>query len=166
MRGSWNFAAPVFEPAAAFAVEALPPLVQAVVAAVVRDAEVVRKPRKVPLCKTDAGRDVPGETNDCTVRSLAVAGQMPYAKAHEMMRTLCGRRSGKGCCPYRAYEAAGAKRLPIDYRRMTLGQFLRRYPVGRFAVTVHAHALAIVDGAAYDLQATGFGARLHSVHQF
>ena len=99
------------------------------------------------------------ENNDCTVIALAAAAKIPYHAAHAMFKKFCSRRPNNGV----AWNFVGRldKILPINMEPMefkcrgkqhniTLNQFCKRYPKGRFYVLVAGHALAIVDGVIHD----------------
>jgi hypothetical protein len=124
-----------------------------------------------------------GETNDCTVRALAIAADLPYPVAHAVLAKH-GRAPRRGCVPdvsFPAYAELGFRPVQLKfvqtqvYRRshsrqdrtgythyiqptvawmqrteLTLCQFLKQNPVGRFIVHVRRHAIAVVDGVVMD----------------
>jgi hypothetical protein len=109
-----------------------------------------------------------GERKDCSVRALAVATGMGYAKAHAHFERE-GRRFGRGtsfCTTATVHDSLGLKLvplagnaiLPMPRYRPTLAQFLRKHPRGRFVLHRSGHAFAVIDGVVHDW-ATGTGAR-------
>jgi hypothetical protein len=91
------------------------------------------------------------DAQDCTVRALCVAANLPRETADALL-TKHGRARMKGCRSNvfgPAYEEAGAVRVS-DLRRQTLAAFVRNNPRGRFVVLVRGHALAVVDGVIHD----------------
>ena len=60
------------------------------------------------------------ETNDCTVKALAVAANVDYATAHRAM-AAAGRKPGRGATGFvedKAYAALKIQRVRIDPREM------------------------------------------------
>jgi hypothetical protein len=89
-----------------------------------------------------------GERNDCTVRALAVALDIPYETSHARLAQL-GRKPKHGFPFYRAAEALKANRLALpSQRRVTVGSCLAipRLAAGRYVVRVAKHVFAVVDG--------------------
>ena len=101
------------------------------------------------------------EHNDCTVKAFAVAFDTTYDKAHAFLKEYCGRKNRHGI---RARE-----HLPHKLKKtktqivedawdiqngtgITLNAFCKKYPTGRFFVTVRGHAIAVVDGVVYDFK--------------
>lgn len=122
------------------------------------------------ILETQACRDLAfAETNDCTVRALAVWAGIPYTEAHAMLRDGANRPPRKGCYPGHVVGSIGRRiEIRVDYvdvrgswsRRqharavsMTLGAFVKAYPRGRFYVIVRGHALAVIDGIIHDWHA-------------
>lgn len=106
---------------------------------------------------TDAGR-VPGESNDCTVRSLATATGLPYEKAHLILAQF-GRQKNKGVVFAQFMHEAWRRIIPglqtfdilmVPYEGLTVEKFLRRNYKGRYIVSVRRHVFAVIDGKAYD----------------
>lgn len=131
-----------------------------------------------------------GETNDCTVRSLAAVTGVPYRDAHAYCKRW-GRRDGHGTLfqsllrgvaarketvyGYRVFEVE-CKR-PLRIRNMfgkmrtigrgdTLKQTLRRLGSGRYIVVKRGHALAVKDGVVHDIFAVGASSRVTSIWKF
>jgi hypothetical protein len=99
-----------------------------------------------------------GETNDCVVRAISIAAQLPYNEAH----TICaraGRKPRHGMHTRRAIEVLNqldnyhtdmiVPRKPGG-GRYTVKTIGRAFPRGRYVCVVSGHALAIVDGEVCD----------------
>src|SRR5205814_1701981 len=99
------------------------------------------------------------ETKDCTVRALSVAADISYEDAHAAME-MAGRKPKRGI----RTKLALIKLAPIFESkavirgRITIGRFCQRFPKGRYLVRRNryngGHAFAVVDGIAYDAQAS------------
>ena len=94
-----------------------------------------------------------GESNDCVVVSLAYAIGLPYKAAH-----LVAFRSGrKDCGCGSMLKVAGILEqgimervtLPDNYY-ITLAEFCREHPRGRYWVGVTGHALVVENGRICD----------------
>lgn len=126
--------------------------------------------RYLPVSSTGAIN--PKESNDCTVRALANASNIPYKSAHDLLKKH-GRKSGCGCNSdvwHKAYTEAGFKLLGLygttartrhiskkigvsPKSGISIGRLLPSLGNGRYIVVITGHALAIVDGNIID---TGF----------
>jgi hypothetical protein len=117
---------------------------------------------------TNAGRPS-CEKDDCTVRALAVVTGDAYAKAHALIGSW-GRKSGHSFnVTDRIGDLPGFRSLRLWYarlpyvldngqkgfsgRNLTLAEFAKRHPVGRFYLCTLDHAFALIDGAVHDLRA-------------
>ncbi len=98
------------------------------------------------------------EANDCTVTALAVAGDLPYEDAYAFWLWM-GREPGASTfvperlsTRMRDYGRLGLRlrAAPFRPRSLTLKTFLSRYPKGRYFVLLANHAVAVVDGTAFD----------------
>lgn len=135
------------------------------------------------LHKTDGGRQSSGwtdERKDCTVRSLAVAADISYDKAHDIARRS-GRKNGKGWYSDRILHVAQADGLlefvqipsgmqvtshlygTVRYR--TLAQIVTRFPTGRYIVTTSRHAMALIDGVIHDRGLSGARSRVCEIFE-
>lgn len=97
-------------------------------------------------------RESRGETNDCTVVSLAQVLEIPYGEAHGIMRAH-GRVKGRGChmsAPAASYPAVFTKVQGLEPDEISLAEFCRTHKVGRYWVEVTGHALAVVNGKVVD----------------
>lgn len=93
------------------------------------------------------------ETNDCIVRSIANATNRPW---QDVMRELCN-------YAIEMYEMPNNSRVIEEYmynrgiyvypcnKSMTLVEFARHNPVGRYVVCLEDHAVSVIDGDWYDL---------------
>lgn len=101
----------------------------------------------------DECRNALEETNDCTVTSLAFLMGWTYRYTANWMRVNAGRHHRKPVSMYVAsHEVPGAKDvngLRPD-KGVTLGEFCKAHPVGRYWVNVTGHALAVVNGQVHD----------------
>ena len=137
---------------------------------------------------TQRGAEFAHEHMDCTVHATAIAAQIPYFEAHELLARF-GRRPRRGV-KYRdfiawatsptGYSITGNKvmmgprgmigayrvqRVNLD-KRVTLGQFLKDFPNGRFVVRKRGHVFAVIDGKQFDASPNGLRCRLTGVYHF
>lgn len=124
----------------------------------------------ISLVKTDGGRQSAGyicESKDCTVRSFAVAADVPYDVAHDVARRS-GRKNGKGWWSEKILSVAEldglvkAISMPLGVQTiglagfnqrviyLTLEQIARKYPKGRYILNTRNHATALIDGKIHD----------------
>ena len=109
------------------------------------------------LINLDSMRTVKGETADCGVTSLAIAGGVSYREAWRLLNNW-GRNKGEGVSPYQLEMAAkglnfNSKRFSA-LGRVTLGQFIKIHSKGKFIAYTKTHAMAVVDGRLYDANMT------------
>uniref|UniRef100_A0AAU6VXR8 Uncharacterized protein n=2 Tax=unclassified bacterial viruses TaxID=12333 RepID=A0AAU6VXR8_9VIRU len=99
------------------------------------------------------------ETNDCTVISFCEVWGAPYeaARTHLSRQFKRPARSGPSwasCddavarCPKTKMERLWSTKEPD--KMITINQFCKKYPEGRYWVFVRGHALAIIDGVVHD----------------
>lgn len=114
----------------------------------------MRKAKQVnPWPTYEAIRDEMGETNDCTVVSLAQVLDVPYEAAHEAMARLAGRENGKGASPFPLAMRFPSVFVQVPLPRdgdITLAEFCRVHSVGRYWVGVDGHQLAVINGKVVD----------------
>ena len=106
--------------------------------------------------------DTIGERNDCTVKAVSVACQIPYSEAHLYLRSL-GRQNG--CGWYESDHWRGRrhisgyvdnlKKLGIEHEKVevssrTVSQVERELRTGHYMVKVRGHILALVNGKVED----------------
>lgn len=96
------------------------------------------------------------ENNDCTVRAWCNVFDCDYVAAHTWLKKH-GRRNGKGMLreqtknALKACKKAKIKFGPYDKnRRITVSQFLKSHPTGRYYVASLGHAFCIKDGVVHD----------------
>lgn len=142
-----------------------------------------------PEINTVAMRSVSRETNDCTVRALAAAADIPYSVAHATMAKH-GRKHGKGTVhnvQVKAYAEHGGKLRAIfgttkgaRYRAnhekqnsdvphvdgITLGTLLAEMPLGRFICIMRGHAFAIINRKLADGGPLKAGTRIQAIYRF
>jgi hypothetical protein len=112
---------------------------------------------------TDGGRRNEGfthETNDCTVRAVAIACNVPYTQAHvELARR--GRKDGKGIAMRATVMKdpvfCGKRLVPVFDMMKNNGKCIclvtarKMFPKGRYTIVKSGHAFALVDGVDHDL---------------
>ncbi len=126
------------------------------------------KTRAYLLMQNSAG--LSGETNDCTVKALALATGIPYEEAHTDLARR-GRKRGKGTNFFDVTEAIKARGFEIA--RVSPESFIRRYPKSHqilqnitthhperfsrvwrdghtYLASVGGHCLTIVNGVTHD----------------
>ena len=111
---------------------------------------------KTQYKESDGGRTASGfgyEHNDCVVRALAHAYEIPYAEAHAKMKAL-GRKDRKPTYYMRDKINEGFKfKLHINFdnkKKITLKTFLKKNYKGNYLIRIRGHALAINDGVLVD----------------
>lgn len=123
------------------------------------EANVKAEPFHYSYPKYMAERKRLRETNDCTVISFCEVWGAPYEAARTHLSRMFKRppRSGpswKHCdnaialCPKTKMDKLWGTKDTEHH--MTIGNFLKRYPEGRYWVFVSGHALAIIDGIVHD----------------
>lgn len=111
--------------------------------------------------KTDAGRGAsrrPRQSNDCTVRAIALAAGLPYDAAYDRCAEE-GRRCGRGMhlkdwLPVATVNGYRFVWTPCpavkgEWRENPV-TFANRHPSGRFILKLAKHVLACVDGVVMD----------------
>jgi hypothetical protein len=95
------------------------------------------------------------ERNDCGVIALSVVLDIPYKLSHAMFKAF-GRKF-RSYAPWEKFRLHGPLRWQWvgSYAPVTIKEFIRRYPKGRYFVILRpksrtCHALAIADGTVYD----------------
>ena len=88
---------------------------------------------------------------DCTVVALAIASDIPYSKALEVMKKFGRKDNG---CSYktkkkvtRIFKEVGLKATQVK-RSGTLDKFLRQFPKGVYYCLKRGHAFVVIDGKA------------------
>lgn len=102
-----------------------------------------------------------GENNDCTVKALAVAANIPYAEAHALLAAK-GRRTGEGA--YQFMYHGILRELGFTVTRVSTDEIQARYPKaktgGYIYKNITSHHIALYpeawnDGHTYLLQMNG-----------
>lgn len=111
---------------------------------------------KIKFKESDGGRVASGfgfERNDCVVRAIAHAYEIPYAEAHAKMKAL-GREDKKPTYYMRDKMKNGFEfkhHMNFDGKRtITLKTFLKRKYKGNYIIRIRGHALAVIDGVLVD----------------
>lgn len=98
------------------------------------------------------------ESNDCTVKAWCNVFDCDYVPAHTWLKKF-GRRDGRGMMPSALKKALLAcKKAKVKFgpytreRRITVSQFIKSHPVGRYYVANRDHAFCIKDGVVHDWQ--------------
>lgn len=107
--------------------------------------------------KSDAGRSQsrrPKQTNDCTVRALALARGIEYDSAYDLLANA-GRKCARGFFLGDWLEGqpwAEKIRFPAikGQRRMNPAAFTEQFKEGRYICRVSKHVFAVIDGVVYD----------------
>ena len=106
---------------------------------------------------SDGGRSIskrPAQKNDCTVRALAIARNLPYDDAYDILKEA-GRKCSRGF-DFVGWmsEQSWATKLAFPavkgQRRMSPAQFCRDYPIGHYILRVSKHVIAVKDGVIFD----------------
>jgi len=111
-----------------------------------------------------------GETNDCSVKAVSIACDVPYHVAHKAL-ALQGRVNRRGAYHRqieKAIESLGFKFAHLVNVKAATCATLARDPAvhkGFFVAYVKRHILAVVDGKIEDWTATNCRRRLEGVYR-
>lgn len=116
------------------------------------------KPIILSICLNDGGKSQsrrPKQKNSCTVIATAIAFNMSYDAAFDLMQ-IHGRENNKGLrydqflnqYPDYARKISGTPRNANDYQ--TVAQWIPRLQNGKFIVHVDCHVFAVIDGVIHD----------------
>jgi len=110
-----------------------------------------------------------GENNDCTVKAVALAANVPYAKAHHLMK-IQGRKDG-GRAP-RANVISALFHLGFQCEDVTklvpektLNQFEQRGLRDTYLIGINGHILVSKNGKIEDWTAGGRQHRIQTVYR-
>lgn len=99
-----------------------------------------------------------GETNDCGVRAVVAATGLPYAQVNASL-IAAGRKPRQGTYATQI-DAAG---FPLERlgggRRLTITQFIKRNPTGRYVILRRGHYFAVIAGVVHDWWGSETGPR-------
>lgn len=111
-----------------------------------------------------------GETNDCSVKAVALVANVSYAQAHEALKQR-GRKERKGAYTHdiiAAVRATGKEVTLVDQRSIIANypsphrdvlkgltthhprRFNKAWPKGRYLMFVKRHVAAVIDGELHD----------------
>lgn len=110
------------------------------------------QPFTFSFCYNDGGRSLsrrPRQTNDCVVRSHAIAFNIPYDQAYDFLAG-CGRDCGRGVHHHR-WEGNASKFIQREQFSGTVQSFLASCKQGRFILHVYKHSFAVIDGVLHDM---------------
>lgn len=97
------------------------------------------------------------EKKDCTVRALSLAANIPYERAHEILKEL-GRKEGHGIrfkdVAQEAFKMAGVK-VKLVKRSGTANTVIKTYPTSTLYCLKRGHAFVIKDGKILDTTKPG-----------
>ena len=125
-----------------------------------------------------------GETNDCTVKALALATGISYQEAHQELAAR-GRKRGKGTNFFGVTEAIQARGFEVT--RVSPESFIRRYPKSHqilqnitthhperfnrvwrdghtYLCSVGGHCLTVINGTTHDWT-RGHAKRVHLIYR-
>ena len=115
--------------------------------------------------KNDGGKTSYGfyhEKDDCVVRAVANAYEIPYDWAHAKLKNL-GRVDSKPTynLPHKM-KKIGYK-FHIDRPHMTIKTFLKKYKTGNYIVRIRNHAFAVKNGVLHDSFIPRLGSHITNV---
>ena len=115
-----------------------------------------------PFKYSDAGRSGsrrPKQSNDCTVRALAIVCGIEYDQAYDLI-AAAGRKSGKGFYFREFIDSKKANGFMFTWMsfpaikgetRMNPVKFCQRYTNGRYIIKTARNVAAVIDGVLYDV---------------
>ena len=109
-----------------------------------------------PVEITDGGRSKskrPRQSNDCTVRAIAIAMGLDYDDAYDWLAAE-GRESWSRFNIDEFLKDRGARKISFPAvkgkPRMNPATFCKEFPKGRYICNVAKHVFAVVDGVVHD----------------
>jgi len=106
--------------------------------------------KSIGMISTDSGRSELNfsEKNDCTVRALAEALEIPYLTAYGMMLGS-GRKRNRGVRSLAVYNTVGNRH---DRPNMTVENYVKYIAnSGNWIINIRGHVFAVVNGVIKDL---------------
>lgn len=97
------------------------------------------------------------DKNCCTVLALSVVTGRTFKECHDFL-ALFGRVKNKGMFESQIERAFSSKMKHFYFKKgcytredsITLNQFIRKHPEGRYYILSRGHAYAVIDGIIYD----------------
>lgn len=126
-----------------------------------QDGERFQEILTYPFVKCDGGRvqsKRPRQTNDCTVRALAIATGADYDVAYDTLKEA-GRKCSRGFhfrkwAAKHSFNGFAFEWMPFPavkgQRRMNPATFCKQFAEGRYIVKTAKHVFAIIDGVVHD----------------
>ncbi len=116
-----------------------------------------RETLSYPIIYSDAGRSQskrPKQSNDCAVRALALARNLPYDEAYDLLAEA-GRKCSRGFHLQKWLpEQPWVKKLSFQavkgQRRMNPARFCAEFKTGTFICRVAKHVFVVKDGVVFD----------------
>ena len=109
---------------------------------------MVLQQMKMVECDGGLAKSSINDDNNCVVRAIAIAYGLSYKKAYDIA-AAAGRKHAKGAYTENVLQKSGLKYTKF-VRHLTINQFLKSNPQGRFIATRRGHAFAIINGTIYD----------------
>ena len=111
----------------------------------------------LPFQVSDGGKGEIAERHDCTVRAVALIAAISYKEAHAILKKA-GRKNGHTFkfISWVAGYGPIADRLKVFYTasahntHLTINQFVKTNPKGRYIVRTKGHVFAVIDGMIHD----------------
>lgn len=156
-----------------------------------------RKQSKYPLKYVysdffEGSTKVRSENNDCTVRALAIAAEMPYDEAHQLLAVQCGRKDKHGASFINLIGSNPSEgRVIGDYfvkwhnvktqytynhsdpyaRSRVSGTTVRQFVTGpdvpkRCVLSIQGHVMACINGVVHDTFNAGARSILQGYYSF
>lgn len=116
------------------------------------------------------------ESNDCAVRALSHAFNVPYTYAHAAM-AAGGRKQCKGTSIITIHQVVtrehnGKRGVAMETigigpgkRQVSIATFCKYHPQGSFYCIVRGHAFAVVDGVVHDAFVNKAGRRIYKAYR-
>lgn len=109
-----------------------------------------------------SGERLLGEKNDCTVRAVSNAFNIPYLEAHNILRVYGNRPDKHGIPFHRFINDAGVKNMFLEKYGMeyfeintettaSISRFLEQKKQGTFIVRVRGHVTTVKEGRIIDM---------------
>lgn len=102
------------------------------------------------------------DNNACTVVAFTKVFDTDYTTAYNFIKKVCGRTHGRGLTQSQIlsiFENVKKAKWKLGHysvsNSITINQFIKKHPKGRFYCLVRGHAIAIIDGVLYDYKESG-----------